>query len=157
MAASFEFGLQLAVVVNLAVEDDCDLPVFARHRLVSAREVNYREASHSERDAFREERALIVRPPMTNHAQHPFERVSALLGRELRVVTGETGDAAHRSKVLLKSKAVRPSVLKAKAVRVNFKTATEAQRHREEEMDCHYVQSFLISVSPCLRWLILQL
>ena len=82
VAASFEFGLQLAVVVNLAVEDDSDLPVFARHRLVSAREVNYREASHSERDAFREERALIVRPPMTNHAQHPFERLRALFVRE---------------------------------------------------------------------------
>src|SRR5438045_821295 len=37
VAASFEFGLQLAVVVNLAIEDDCDLPVFARHRLVPAR------------------------------------------------------------------------------------------------------------------------
>ena len=41
--APFKLALQLSVIVNLAVEDDCHRAVFARHRLMTARQINDRK------------------------------------------------------------------------------------------------------------------
>ena len=62
---------ELAVVVDLAVEDDDLRVVFVEDRLSSARQIDDAEPSHPEADVAVHVGALVVRPPMTNRLAHP--------------------------------------------------------------------------------------
>ena len=70
MAARFEVGAQLAVIVNLAVENDGDLIVLARRGLLARLQVNDGEASHPERHARCDHRAFRIRPAMRHALAH---------------------------------------------------------------------------------------
>src|ERR1041385_1171909 len=48
VSALFEIDAQLAIVVNLAVEDDSDRAVFVENRLFTGHEIDDRQAAHSE-------------------------------------------------------------------------------------------------------------
>src|SRR6266566_4116051 len=61
----------IAVVVDLAVEDDDLRLVFVEDRLSSARQIDDAEPSHPEADVAVHVGALVVRPPMTNRLAHP--------------------------------------------------------------------------------------
>src|SRR2546422_3880960 len=62
---------ELAVVVDLAVEDDDLRPVFVEDRLSPARQVDDAEPSHPEADGPLHVQALVVRPAMTDRVAHP--------------------------------------------------------------------------------------
>ena len=59
MSALFEIGAQLAIVVDLAVENDGDAVVFVEGRLFAGDEIDDREPTHAERDAARDKQALL--------------------------------------------------------------------------------------------------
>ena len=61
---------QIAIVVDLAVEDDDFGPVFVENRLVTAAQVDNAEASHSESDAPGHVQACIVGATMAQRVAH---------------------------------------------------------------------------------------
>ena len=64
MAALFERLAQLLEVVDLAVENNRDVPGFVEDGLVSARKVNDAEAAHSERRRRRHQNSVFIRAAM---------------------------------------------------------------------------------------------
>ena len=85
VAGAFEPAAQLAEVVDLAVEDDPDRAVFVGHRLMPAGQVDDRQPPMAQGHArrgfparLRAEAggvdALVVRPAMREHVDHPPER-----------------------------------------------------------------------------------
>src|SRR5690348_3017613 len=64
VAQPFEFLAQLAVVVDLAVEDDNGISVLGRHRLISGIQVYDFQPRGAQRNEIRLVNSLMVRPAM---------------------------------------------------------------------------------------------
>src|SRR5213592_3658895 len=93
---------QLAVVVDLAVEDDDLRPVFVEDRLSPARQIDDAEPSHPEADGALHIDALVVRPAMANRGAHPPHRGGG--GGPGGVCVYDSDDTTH-AKLLSKRKA----------------------------------------------------
>ena len=93
MAARGEVCPELAVVVDLAVEDDPDAPPFARHRLVAGREIDDLEPSHGESRGPLDEDAFVVGPAVGKPLVHPLEHGG--VGPPVGACQDIADDAAH--------------------------------------------------------------
>jgi hypothetical protein len=92
-----QLGLELAEVVDLAVEDDDEPPVGAPHRLVGlVRGVDDRQPPVPEADRAVEEDAVAVRAAVDQLVVHGLQEVTV-------VMTVETDDPAHRQLLVLRS------------------------------------------------------
>jgi hypothetical protein len=108
VAARFEPGAVVRVVVNLPVEDDVERAVLVLHRLVAARHVNDAQASVSEPRAAVNEQAHVVRPAVREHVAHPFELGDAqALARPLR--QSDSVNPTHKSSKNLRARRVNSS------------------------------------------------
>jgi hypothetical protein len=95
MAACFEFALQIAIVVNLAVEDNRNLTVAAGHWLTPARQIDDRQTPHAERNSIVDQDSLIVGPAMSNHATHAVEHGARFARVTMLISANKSGDATH--------------------------------------------------------------
>jgi hypothetical protein len=77
VAASLKFFLQVAVVINLAIEDNRYGIRASRDWLLSAYQVNDRKSTHAKRDRATDQHPLIVRPSMCYPTTHPIEHQRA--------------------------------------------------------------------------------
>ena len=68
-----EFGAQLHEVVDLAVEDDGQIPLRRAHRLGAAAEVDDGEPPVAERQTRLEMHAFAVRTPVGDQLRHPAD------------------------------------------------------------------------------------
>ncbi len=95
MAPGLEVRSQVAVVVDLAVEDDDALAGLVEDGLPSAREVDDAQAAHPEGDGTLEVHAVLVRAAVLDGRQHPLEHgpVDGATG----VAVDDPYDAAHGS------------------------------------------------------------
>ena len=87
VALRLELGAELAVVVELAVDDRDDVAALVRDRLVAGLEVDDREPPHREPGALAEPAALAVRTAVSQQ----LDRVEALGPRP----AGDAEDSAH--------------------------------------------------------------
>src|SRR5690348_4639881 len=92
-AALLEALAQLAVIVDLAVVDELQIPVGAGHRLMPAGDVDDAEPAHAQAGDGIGVDAAVVGSAMADRVAHPPEQRFASLGR--KVETDVTGDAAH--------------------------------------------------------------
>src|SRR5688572_3437507 len=94
MALFLQFGPELLVVVNLAIEDHPDLLVGVRHRLMPPGQIDDGEAAEAQPERSRDEIALIIGTAMRNRTRHAFDRlaINRLVAREIKLA----GNAAHR-------------------------------------------------------------
>ena len=76
VAELFEFFAQLAIVVDLAVENNPCRAVLIMNRLLSVREIDDREPSHRQSHAIAEIETVIVRTAMTNGLIHAREQLA---------------------------------------------------------------------------------
>ena len=90
VAAPLEVAAQLAMVVDLAVENDPRRAVLVPHRLVAAREIDDRQAPHGEADLAHDHLALVVGTAVGDRRVHPAERLALD-----PVGVPFTADAAH--------------------------------------------------------------
>src|SRR5262249_8490077 len=93
MSARLEFARELGVVVDLAVEDDCDGASLVVDRLVAGHEIDDAQPAVSQRHAFPEVGAVGIRPSVTQNVRHPAEKLT--VHRMTRVGEREAGDSAH--------------------------------------------------------------
>ena len=70
----FEFVADLAVVVNLAVENYPGSAVLIVNRLLPALQVDYRQAAHTKADRSINVEAIVIRPAMPDGSAHPAEQ-----------------------------------------------------------------------------------
>jgi hypothetical protein len=73
MACSLEVGAQLLEVVDLAVQDDDDRPIFVEDGLISGRKVDHAQSLNAQADPVLEEDTPRVRPSMFDHRAHLLE------------------------------------------------------------------------------------
>src|SRR4051794_26501910 len=96
MSSLFEISAQLAIVVDLAVENYCDRPVFVVDGLFTRDEIDDRQSPHAERYAGRRKQTFRVRTTMHHPLTHRMEQlVRALRWRRARIESGPTGNTAH--------------------------------------------------------------
>src|SRR5437016_1925238 len=96
MAARFEIGAQLSIVVNFAVEDDRDAVVFVEGRLLAGKQVDYRQPPHAERDSIVDEIAFRIRPAMNHAVTHRTQQfLFAIRRRRACVQVSPSSDSAH--------------------------------------------------------------
>src|SRR5439155_9066241 len=74
MAFALQVGAETLVVVNLAVEDNLNGPVFVADRLVAAGKIDYGEPAVGEADAGTGPEALSVGAAVGDRARHAFQR-----------------------------------------------------------------------------------
>ena len=93
MAARREEPRQLAVVVDLTIEDHPDAPVLVAHWLVTGREVDDLEPAHREPDRPLDEESLVVGAAVGDPVVHALEdhRIGSPVGARQHVAD----DAAH--------------------------------------------------------------
>ena len=97
MAARFKVSAQLAIVVNLAIENHRDAAVFIESGLFAGEEIDDCEASHPERDAVIDKIAFGVGTAMLHAIAHRAQQFfTAVRRRCARIEVGPTGYAAHR-------------------------------------------------------------
>ena len=91
-------GAQLAVVVDLAVEDHPDGAVLVGDRLVAGRDVDDAQAPHAERDAVLDVEALVVRSAVADDVAHALQQRGPLLARGagLTIPFDESRNPTHR-------------------------------------------------------------
>ena len=92
MTALLKLVPELAIVVDLAVEHDPHGPVFVRHGLLTAGQVDDAQTAHAERDAVAEIDAFLVRATMDHDAAHVSNLV---LEDGPTVPPHDSGDTAH--------------------------------------------------------------
>ena len=73
MTARLQGWPQLAVIVDLAVEDDPDVAVLVGHGLMATGHVDDREAPVTESHRPLDPESLAVRPSMPQHVTHALE------------------------------------------------------------------------------------
>ena len=93
--ASFQLGAELAVVVDLAVEDELDGAVLVPDRLVPRLEVDDRQAPEPEADAgsvvvLFDVDPVVVRPSMPDRRRHAAEDVTVY-----PLAADDAADPAH--------------------------------------------------------------
>ena len=97
VAGSLELGAKLLEVVDLAVEDDGDLAVIARHGLsASFGKVENRKTAEAEGDVIDDVLAAHIRPAMDDAIHHGRESQLTLF-----ICTGKTDKTAHARSFLL--------------------------------------------------------
>src|SRR5437764_11393706 len=97
MTACFEVSAQLAIVVNLAVENYRDAVVFIESWLLAGEQIDYCEATHAERDAVVEKIAFGIGSAMLHAIAHRAQEFfAALVRRRARIEIGPAGYAAHK-------------------------------------------------------------
>ena len=97
VAGSLELGAKLLEVVDLAVEDDGDLAVIARHGLsASLGKVENRKTAEAEGDVIDDVLATHIRPAMDDAIHHGRENQLTLF-----ICTGKTDKTAHARSFLL--------------------------------------------------------
>src|SRR6185369_16556337 len=96
MSTPFEIGAQLAIVIDLAVENYRDTPVFVEYRLFTGDEIDDRQPSHSERYTACYKRAFRIGTTMDHPLTHRTEQLPRAVRRwRVRIDVGPTGDTAH--------------------------------------------------------------
>ena len=80
---------EVVVVVDLAVEDDCDGFVLVEDRLVAACDVDDAEPPKREAGLVIDQEAVRVRPPMSDRDSHLLQDLAICCG------TRQAGDPAH--------------------------------------------------------------
>jgi hypothetical protein len=90
---SLEVAKQLAVVVDLAVENDPDGAVLIEDRLVTSGQVDDREPAHPQTDTVAEVVAVVVRAAMHHLVAHRLEQVARR--RDAAPEGGDAGDPTH--------------------------------------------------------------
>src|ERR1700730_3924945 len=93
MATLLKLSAELFEVVNLPVQHDPDVFFGIGHRLVSACEIDDRQAPETETDAITKEITFIVRTTMRNRSCHPANSVA--LHRIAPDEVKLTANAAH--------------------------------------------------------------
>src|SRR5437764_8618256 len=73
MPAHTKLAAQLAIVVDLAVEDREHALVFVGNRLPAADDIDDAEPPHAERDLWCEEISILVRTAVTNGVAHQLQ------------------------------------------------------------------------------------
>src|SRR5258706_2902040 len=97
MAACFQISAQLAVVVDFAVEDHGDTPIFVESRLLPGEQIDNRQTTHAQSDAIIQEIALRVRTAMNHPVAHQAQEFLATFRRRrARIKIGPTGYATHK-------------------------------------------------------------
>ena len=84
---------ELAIVVDLAVEDDDLRPIFVENRLSPASQIDDAEPAHPEAHGALQVDALVVWPPMRDRPAHPPNRGGR--DRPGRIFVNDADDAAH--------------------------------------------------------------
>ena len=97
MAAAFQPGPDLAVVVELPVLHGPDPPVFVGDGLVAALDVDDAESAHPESDAVGQIRAAVVGPAVRHDVRHPVERLRGDHGTRFPAQLDDSADSAHGS------------------------------------------------------------
>ena len=96
MAARFEIGTQLAIVVDFAVENHGDAVIFVESWLLASEQIDDRQPPHAQRDAVVEQIAFGVRTAMMHAIAHRAQQFfAAIRRRRARIEIGPTGYAAH--------------------------------------------------------------
>jgi hypothetical protein len=98
VAGRFERRAQLAVVVDLAVEDDPDRPVFVVDRLMAGRQIDDAEPPHADAGPLFNQETLVVRAAMPDGVAHRVDERAPGVGMKRRDHASrldEPGDAAH--------------------------------------------------------------
>ena len=70
MAAFFQVNPQLAVVVNLAIENDGDAVIFVERRLLTSQQIDDRQAPHAQRDPIINQITFRIRTAMDHAVAH---------------------------------------------------------------------------------------
>jgi hypothetical protein len=81
-------GAQLNVIVDLAVENESEIAVLRRHRLMSAFEIDDGKAAVPEKNCSVVPQTAVIRPAVGEHGSHARQRFAV-------ACANETGDAAH--------------------------------------------------------------
>ena len=92
MTARGEFLAQLAVVVDLAIEDDPDRSIFVADRLLAAVQVDDAQASHAQPDAITQVHTFFIRPSMHQHLAH---RADFVFKHRFAVKANDSSNATH--------------------------------------------------------------
>ncbi len=103
-----QFFAQLAMVVDLAVEDDQDALIFIEDWLASAGHIYDRKSAHAQRNAVAHPDALLVWTAMANHRAHALDELLCAFMVALRV--NESGYSAHVVPTLVVPRQATPSV-----------------------------------------------
>ncbi len=93
VAAGLQLRTQLAVVVDLAVEDEMDLAGFVLHRLMAGRQVNDRQASHADQRLIVAIVACIVGAAMPDRVVHSMD--DGVRRQHAASCRDDADDAAH--------------------------------------------------------------
>ena len=100
MPTRFQIRAQLAIVVDLAVEDHGNTFVFVINRLLASDEIDDRQAPHAQGHAVAYHIAFRVRPAMNHAVAHRVQKlIRAVRWRRSRIKIGPTGYAAHGIKL----------------------------------------------------------
>ena len=124
VAARLELAPELAVIVDLAVEDDLDLARLVGHRLMPAENAGDGEARVTEEDARALEDSLVVGPAMLDESDGRVGRPP--IGKSLGARKGVAHDAAHGA---IRRERIPPRQLVRRS-RVNSCAATASLRAR---------------------------
>src|SRR5262245_38185291 len=96
MAALFQSGTQVAVVIDFAVENNPYRSVFIRHRLMSAAQVHNGQTTVSQPDAAIQVQAGVIRPSMCQSVAHRDQARLADAAIQL-FRNGDATNATHNS------------------------------------------------------------
>src|SRR2546423_6819129 len=97
MAAGFEIRAQLAIVVNLAVENYRHAVIFVESWVLTGEEIDDRQPAHTERDTIIDQIAFRIGTAMLHAVAHRAQQLfAAIRRRRAWIEIGPTGDAAHR-------------------------------------------------------------
>jgi hypothetical protein len=94
-SARLQFCPQGAVVVDLAIEDQHDLPILAEHRLLATLHIDDGEAAHAQHGLFITIDAAAIRAAMPDRRIHGF--TDRLFGDRPPLYVEQSDDAAHLS------------------------------------------------------------
>ena len=96
MTPGFEIGAQLAIVINLAVEDHGDTMTFVECWLLAGNQIDNCQAPHPERDSIIHQIPFGIRAAMNHAITHGAQEIlDAFRWRRARIEVGPTGYSAH--------------------------------------------------------------
>ena len=105
VALRLQLVTQLAVVVDLTVEDYRYAAILIRDRLMAGLQIDDGEAAHAERDRIVHQQTVVVRTAVHQRVAHPLDGFAF---RASTVHRDDTGDAAHQA-IISRSFRIFPS------------------------------------------------
>src|SRR5437773_2802730 len=113
MPASFKLRSQLTMVIDLAIEDNPDRPVFVGHGLVSARQVDNAQAAKTKPHRTQNEFTPVIGAPMTDSVRHGPQLFGCKVTAASKI--DNSANSTHRSSLLPETLESRraPSALSA--------------------------------------------